>query len=190
MRYIETIRVEEGVPRLLSLHLDRVSRACPYLDTRSWRDAIPSTGRGVEKCRIVYDEWGICDLSIAPYTPRIIRCLLPIEVETIDYNLKYEDRSALDQLKEGRATDEEIIIVQKGLLTDTTYSNIVLTINNELFTPQHPLLEGVMRRYLIETRQVTPKDLTVADLYRSSSIQLINAMMPLGTMVYESKQIL
>ncbi|MGP1557732.1 MAG: aminotransferase class IV, partial [Porphyromonas gingivalis] len=75
MCYIETIRIEDGLPYLLALHQERMSRTCdekgfplpgiPCLTNL----CPPELMCGMTKCRILYGKEGISDVSFSPYTP-------------------------------------------------------------------------------------------------------------------------
>lgn len=187
MCYIETIRIEDGLPYLLALHQERMSRTCgekgfPLPEIPCLTNLCPPELMcGMTKCRILYGKEGISDVSFSPYTPRQISSLRIVTAPAdLDYHLKQADRSSLEALLMQKGEADEIIILRNGLLTDTSYTNLLLHIGGELLTPRVPLLEGVQRRYLLQSGQIRSADLQIEDLKKAEEILLINAMLPLG----------
>lgn len=68
----------------------------------------------------------------------------------------------------------------KGLLTDTSYSNIALFDGCHWVTPRQPLLRGTMRQSLLDDGVLTEQDIKAEDWNRYRQVSLVNAMMPLG----------
>ena len=191
-RFIETIRVIDGVVMALPYHQSRVDRTLQsegepgaslcLLDVLS---DFPSLG-GEYKARIVYDTFGrVTDQGCSPYTVRPVASMQLVEDNTVDYRFKREDRSSLLRLSAQKGSADEVIIVRRGLLTDTSYSNIALFDGERWFTPKSPLLNGTMRSRLLDEGKLVEADLAVADLSRFSKVSLINAMMPLGRCVVD-----
>lgn len=186
MNYIETICMEDGCPKLLPLHAQRMEKTCQEVGiaTPNLPDiqalCPPLLSSGLTKCRVVYGATGIIETSFSAYTPRRIDSLrLVTAPKELDYHLKMEDRSALNKLHNLRNGADEIIIVRDGLLTDTSYTNIILHINEDLLTPRLPLLKGVQRGQLLKEGVIQEADLKIEDLKRAKEIILINAMLPL-----------
>lgn len=67
---------------------------------------------------------------------------------------------------------------QRGELTETTISNLVLELDGELVTPDHRsgLLAGTLREELLDRGQVTERVLTIDDLYRAERVFTINSV--------------
>ena len=85
---------------------------------------------------------------------------------------------AFSYLKDA-VNEDEIIIVQNGQITDTSYSNLVFFDGEKWITPTTYLLNGTMRQSLLQTKQIIEKPIQVEDLNRFESFKLINAMMDL-----------
>ena len=131
MCYIETIRIEDGLPYLLALHQERMSRTCdekgfPLPEIPCLTNLCPPELMcGMTKCRILYGKEGISDVSFSPYTPRQISSLRIVTAPAdLDYHLKQVDRSSLEALLKQKGEADEIIILRNGLLTDTSYTNL------------------------------------------------------------------
>ena len=63
-----------------------------------------------------------------------------------DYSFKFSNRKAIDDLLKFRNGCDDILIVRNGLITDTSYSNVVFRKDNMYFTPNFPLLNGTKRQ--------------------------------------------
>lgn len=187
--FLETIRVSHGHFKLLPLHTERMRRTMmevygkPTCSLHLSESDIPEDMRkGEVKCRVRYGK-KIESVEYECYSRRDVRSLklmgAPLE---FDYHLKYADRSALSRLREKRGDADEIVIVREGLITDTSYSNLLFNDGDTLITPRSPLLEGVMRRHLLEIGAIREADISVKSMQKFRSVILINAMLPLGTM--------
>lgn len=188
-RFLETIRYSGGRLHLLALHSDRLratqhevfGRATLRLDPSLFRIPAALTDTTV-KCRVIYHR-EITDIQYEPYTPHHVTRVRLVTDDTIDYHLKYLDRSQLAY--PDRQPDEGIIIVKDGLITDSTYANLLFHAGERLYTPSTPLLPGVMRRHLLATGRIQAIPLRPADLLPGNPlgithISYINALLPPG----------
>lgn len=193
--FIETIRIEDGKIWNLSYHQKRLNRTMahfwPETNVVDLKNALKDASLTEEetKARVVYDKDGVKDVSFAAYHPLNIHSLKLVTCNDIDYEYKSADRSRLQKLKEQRGDCDEIIIVRNGLLTDTSYSNIALFDGENWYTPKHPLLQGTMRESLIDQGKLRECDLKPEDLNRFLKVSLINAMMPLGFLEVNIKDV-
>ena len=193
LQLLETMRMENGELPLLSYHLTRMHTA----RKRVWRHKHPlqSVDKMIKsafekaclkqnglatapivRCRVLYQR-EIEQIEFAPYTIKTIDSVALIEDDKLKYELKFADRTALDALKE-RTKADEAIIVQKGLLTDTTYTNIALWNGLKWLTPATPLLLGTRRAFLLDREIIKPRDITKNDIHNFSKIKFFNAMIP------------
>ena len=67
--------------------------------------------------------------------------------------------------------------IKNGLVTDTSFSNVLLYNGIDYFTPKTPLLVGTKRSLLLSQGLIKEKDIDVAQLSDYQHIILINAMM-------------
>lgn len=185
MQFIETIKISEGYPCHLEFHLRRMqetlqSMGKPMPELQAGLFSPPAgLRRGVVKCRVVYDSTGVCEVEFAAYTPRVIRTLKVVGDDDIVYPYKYADRSMLMKLYEKRSDCDEVLIVKNGFLTDTSYSNVVLSRGGAFYTPDTYLLNGTKRRFLLQQGLIRECRVRVADLYTYDRVYLINAMLDL-----------
>lgn len=180
----ETIRLQDGILQNIEYHNIRLnhSRKTLYKST----DEIllekeihpPSTCRqGLHKCRVTYSK-EIKSIDFEPYLPHVVKSLRLIEDDSILYNYKYTNRGSLNKLLTKRERFDEIIIVKKGYITDTSYSNIIFFDGTKWVTPSTPLLHGTMRSFLLENNMISEIPIKVADLKQFQKARLINAMNP------------
>lgn len=196
-RFIETICVLDGVARHLPLHQERMDatlrhhfgRCVPSVNLSSLLNDVPPT-EGKVKVRVVYGKDGVEEITHAPYRMRSVRSLKMVCADDADYRFKCTDRGDIERLYALRRDCDDILVVRRGLLTDTSFTNIALFIGHQWFTPAHPLLEGVMRRNLIDARQLVEAELTPADLHRAERVSLLNAMISLGELVVSPSQVI
>jgi 4-amino-4-deoxychorismate lyase len=80
-----------------------------------------------------------------------------------------------------RGGSDDILIIKNGMVTDTSYSNVIFRdkIGNWV-TPSTCLLKGTRRLNLLKNRIITETDIRVSDLKYYNEIRLINAMIGIG----------
>lgn len=185
MRFIETIRITDGVMDNLFYHQERMLCTSTTvfgqpIDFELSKISIPVEYRqGIVKCRVLYDN-RIQEISFQHYQFRTINLLRLVDGKDIVYSLKSEDRTGLNQLYSGRGGCDEILIVKDGLLTDTSFSNVVLQDSNGLFyTPDTFLLNGTRRQQLLHDGHIQETPIPVDDLKLYEWIYIINAMIRL-----------
>jgi 4-amino-4-deoxychorismate lyase len=135
--------------------------------------------KGLYKCRITYDDL-TKEVEFIPYQPKVIRSLRVIEHDRISYEFKYKDRKTIDKLFELRKECDDILIVKRGNVTDSSYSNIVFKKGKHWYTPWSALLKGTMRQKLIENNMVLEEEIKTGDIRSFESFKLINAMFEFG----------
>ena len=134
--------------------------------------------KAVYKCRVLYDE-KIQNVEFIPYEVNKVSSLKLVEHNEIDYRFKYADRTILQRLFEQRERAEDILIVKNGLITDSSYCNVVFYDGKNWITPAQPLLYGTRRAYLLEKGLIVEKQIRVEDLGLLGGLKLINAMIGL-----------
>lgn len=127
------------------------------------------------KCRIIYNN-NVQEITFNMYRPKTVHSLKLVEA-TPDYAFKYADRKELTTLLEGKDNADEILICRNGLITDTTFTNVVFRQGDQLFTPDSWLLNGTKRQKLLREGTITAQRITRDTLHRYDSLYLINAML-------------
>ncbi|KAA3631327.1 MAG: hypothetical protein DWQ02_16525 [Bacteroidetes bacterium] len=179
---LETIRLEDGVFHNLSYHQRRVQASslelwgCPVMWNLGESIWIPENKRkDLYKVRVVYGP-DTFKPQILPYTIRDISSLKLVFGDHIDYGLKYEDRSEINTLFDKRGDCDEILIIRDGLITDTSYANVVLFDGEKWYTPKYPLLPGTRREKLLHQGKILEADIRPQDLDDFLELRIINAM--------------
>lgn len=75
--------------------------------------------------------------------------------------------------------DDVIFLNEKGYITETSCANIFIVKNNEIFTPkvEDGLLDGIIRRKIIENFRVEEKSITLEELKTSDEVIITNSLM-------------
>lgn len=182
---LESIRIEDGRAQLLPYHQARMQASATALwgstadalQTRLQQIELPT--QGLYKCRVLYHAEGIQQIQLLPYRQKDIQSLRLISNNTLRYPHKSANRGAIDRLYAQRHEQDDIVIVQHGLITDSSYCNVaMLHHNGQWHTPHKALLPGVMRQHLIDSGIVKTADISLSTLQQYSKIRLFNAMMP------------
>ena len=183
-RYIETIRIEGGRIYNLPYHNRRMNetrrnifQASDKLDLSDYIH--PEAYQDRTKCRVVYEQ-EIVEVEYAPYAIRPVSSLHIVEDNALCYRYKSTDRDALNRLFVSRGVADDVLIVQDGLLTDTSLCNIALWNGERWLTPSCPLLQGTKRASLMDEGVLFPSEIKVDDLKLYSRIRLFNAMIEFG----------
>jgi len=149
----ETICIKNGSIQHLSLHQMRLNRSQEALFEHFEPIDLgavlhPPSGSGTLKCRVVYNE-NLLDISYEPYRPRVVHSLRIVESQ-IDYDYKFSNRDALDELYARRDGADDILIIRDGLVTT--------------------------RERLIRSGFLMPRDIRVGEIGTFDAFALLNAM--------------
>jgi 4-amino-4-deoxychorismate lyase len=181
-QFIETICYERGSFQRIGLHNERCNRtrnhflgSRPDLHLEMYLNVPTHLINETVKCSVTYGI-EIIDIKYDLYKIRPINSLQMVSSNEIDYSFKYADRTKLNALYQLRGQSDDILIVKDGLITDTSYANVIFNRNGEWYSPQNPLLRGTrLENYLREGR-VAPALLRPGDLSLFSEARIINAM--------------
>ena len=181
---IEAIKVENGKFCNIDYHINRMKLSSRRLyhrdcDFNLTSILIPDKYiEGLVKLRIVYNL-SIISHTFENYSIKKIESLKIIRDDWINYDLKYEDRSEIINLYSKRANCDDIIIIKNGLVTDSSYSNLIFIKGNDYFTPDKPLLMGTKRQKLIDEGKIKTLSILEKDIKKFDFVLLINSMMDL-----------
>jgi 4-amino-4-deoxychorismate lyase len=183
MRFIETIQINNGRIMNLELHKERAQETILYhfginkvLQFESLIAGIHGQLAGIYKLRVAYGK-DIEDFTIEPYIRREVKMIKPVSVENIDYKYKYEDRSELEALLLKKGDCDDIMIIKKGFITDTSFTNIIFSDGDKFFTPRTYLLNGIKRRRMLGDGLVIEKDIRAEDILQYRECFLINSFL-------------
>lgn len=172
--YFETIKCEDFEVFNLDYHNKRVIRTIgKNLNLQEYIN--PPTSE-LLRCKLIYDENEILSVDYFPYKKREIKSFKIVFDDNINYSKKYLNREKLDELFIKRDSYDEIIIVKKGIVTDTTIANIAILKDGLWISSKNCLLEGTTRAKLIEEKKIIEKDITLNMLKSAEKVALMNAM--------------
>ncbi|TCP95545.1 4-amino-4-deoxychorismate lyase [Cricetibacter osteomyelitidis] len=180
----ETIAFINGKPQNLAYHQARYEKslfefyglaesAVNLAEILANPTALPSNE--LVRCRIDYNQYSQ-QIQFFPYKKRYIRTFQPVICDEIRYNLKFSDRTLLNQLYEKRGQSDEIMLIKQGMITDCTIGNLILKRQGEWFTPDTPLLQGTQRERLLQQQKIQLRHIPLKELDLFDEIRLINAM--------------
>ncbi|PID26787.1 MAG: hypothetical protein CR982_08660 [Candidatus Cloacimonadota bacterium] len=178
----ETICISNGEILNLEFHRERFERSfLAYYKISPREDIfknieIPQNYKeGLVKLKVSYNDKD-SKKEFSNYIIKDIKSLKIVFDDTISYNLKLSDREYIQKLRRKRGNCDDILIIKNGLVTDTSFCNIVFNNNLEWITPSTPLLKGSMRAKLLKSNIIKEKRVTLDDIYKFKSYKLINAM--------------
>jgi 4-amino-4-deoxychorismate lyase len=180
---VESIRVENSELLNISFHNERMQKSILDLFGKSYKPdleyeiKIPDhAGRGILKCRIEYDTI-IRKIEFIPYNMKIVRSLKLVEDNTIEYAYKFADRAKIEKLVSERGNCDEILIVKNGMITDSSYANVIFRDHEgRWITPLTYLLAGTRRASLLLSGEISEAIVTYNDIGNYSEVKLINSM--------------
>lgn len=186
MKFVETIRVQNGVPDNLDRHQLRFGAT-------AWRffgkalnfpdlSAHLPRANGLFKLRIVYGET-VEQITVEPYLLRCVKTLRLVASPPIDYRYKSLNRADIDALFAQRAQADDVLISINARVCDTSYSNVVFDDGKQLITPTSFLLNGTRRQQLLAEGKIVERPVNVPDIAAFKRVFLINAMMDLDNAI-------
>ncbi len=179
----ETICVEESKILNGEWHEKRYRESYRYLYGRPPKDDLfcgihltSDCSHGKYKMRIDYNDKEKT-VRYEPYRHKIINTLRIVEADDIDYSIKKSDRGSLELLFVQKGDADDVLIVKKGFVTDTSFCNIVFFDGIKWITSSTPLLNGTARQRLISQGVLFTQLIGIEDIYRKfTCFRLINAM--------------
>ncbi len=104
-------------------------------------------------------------IELNKYRIRSIQSLKIVHHDAIDYQHKYEDRTALANPFGQRCEADDILIIKDGRITDSYYCNIAFRDSDRRWlTPSEPLLNGTKRQRLLEKGLIYKQNIRVDDI--------------------------
>ncbi|MCL4155848.1 UNVERIFIED_CONTAM: hypothetical protein GTU68_066910 [Idotea baltica] len=178
----ESIKVVDGKLHHIDWHHKRYARSYKSLYNKDPLShltdhiSIPTYANvGIYKLRISYNDQ-YKKIEFDPYTIKEINSLKLVEKDKITYDSKFNDRSTLLEAYKQKDDCDDVLIIKNGLVTDSSYSNIVFYTGTKWVTPSSPLLLGTARARLINEGHIQEKEIKQSDISSFQSFKLINAM--------------
>jgi len=180
--FIETICYEQGRFQRIELHNERFNRTREQffgLQNPVQLELLLSVPADLKdktvKCTVTYGT-EIVRIDYNLYKIRPVHSLQMVYDDTIDYAYKYADRIKLNSLFNLRQQSDDILIIKNGLITDTSYANVIFKKEDKWYSPQNPLLRGTRIDAYFREGKVSPALLRPTDLFHFSEARIVNAM--------------
>jgi len=180
-RLLETMMIVDGVVRNAEYHNARMNLSRRELlgcgDELDVRDIVAAGNglTGLVRCRMIYAET-VISVEHEAYVRQPIRSLQLVCRDNIDYPHKFEERSQIAEALQYRNLCDDILIVKRNKITDTSFSNVAFFRETLWVTPSEPLLKGTMRASLLDRGMIVEEEVRVSDLRHFSQVMLINAL--------------
>jgi len=174
MNYFETIKCDDYKIFNLQYHEKRIANTIGK--NFNLQEYIYPLNEQLLKCKVIYNEDEILDVSFTPYIKKEIKKLKLVFDDSIEYKCKYENREDLNMLVKTKGDADEIIIIKNNMITDTSIANIAILIEDKWFTPKTPLLHGTTRAKYLDMNRLKEFDIDVETFKKAKKIALLNAM--------------
>ena len=180
-QFIESIRIHKGIAENLALHQKRVNKtlrqkAGEGLNLNKLLQELQIPKNGLFKWRLEYTKDKIKQNQLIPYTSKTVKRIKLVEAPDLKYALKYSDRNSFEKLLT-QSNADDIIITQKGFITDASYSNLFFWDGQQWVTPSTPLLYGTQREIILKKNLATEKQIHLNNLSNYTHFKRVNAMM-------------
>lgn len=184
MNFLETIQINNGKALNLDYHQRRVEQTFTmfFFKKEAFNlyeicEKMTFPSKGIFKFRIEYGE-NFFETQVIPYEIRNITGFKVFFDDAIEYPLKFANRDMFQSFQR-EFPSQEIIIIKKGYITDTTYSNLVFYKENQWHTPTTYLLNGTCRQRLLHEKKIQEMPITMDNLLTFEKVGIINAMIDL-----------
>ena len=178
----ESICVENYQIKLSEFHQKRMDNSCLKLFNvkNKWSikkifESLKIESKNKYKLRINYSQ-SKYSISLNKYFKKKISSLQCLELNDYSYDLKYTDRSIIEKNYKLKSLSDDILIIKNGLVTDSSYCNIVFFDGLRWITPKYPLLKGVQRNFLLKNKKIFEKKIKINQIPNYKSFVLINSM--------------
>ena len=174
---------------LLDRHLSRLENSAAAfgypLDVDVVQDALKAAVEdhdSPQRVRLLVDEDGLVRVETAPLEPLETLSFdvqpLPIDRNSPFIYHKTTNRAFYDDAREASDCDEVVFHNEVGELTEGSFTNLFVQQDGHLFTPplQSGVLDGTLRREMLETGLVEEKTLHINDLDQCQRVFLGNSV--------------
>ena len=179
LEFLETIKAFNGKIENLSYHQKRyesVLAAYGYSNYKMLGDYLEAPKKGLYRCRLCYTVDEITEVFYYPYHKRTIQRLKSMDADNLVYDKKYVNREAINALFAKRGECDDILLMQNGLITDTSIANVAFFDGSRWLTPKKPLLAGTTRQRLLDDGFLIEADIALAEVKKFQKMALMNAM--------------
>lgn len=185
MTLFETFAIKHGQILNLPYHQWRYTHAlqylaslgmdiCPkFLDLKKVIKPIPNNHE-LMRCRLDYDGVSV-NIKFYEYMPKTIQSFCLIDAD-INYAYKFANRDELNQLYNKRQHTDEVIIINRGFVSDCSIGNLLFLKKGIWYTPDTPLLTGTQRQYLLDNKKIKLASIKKDDIGDYEKVMMINAL--------------
>jgi len=175
----ESILLEDGEYFLLPEHLTRLSESAEYFGFRYFGTRINAdlerikAGSGSFKVRLTLWRDGRTETQVMPIEKLELKPIT-LAKEPVDSS----DRLLFHKTTKRRAGDNVIFWNERGEVTESSIANLVVPIEDELFTPpvESGLLPGVFRNHLLAQGKIKERVITLEEFKNAKEFFLINSV--------------
>ncbi len=187
----ESILLEQGQYFLLAQHLDRLRSSAEFFGFTFCEEQIRSALNGVAaenpsgsfKVKLTLWKDGHSETEISTITMREPwRVVLATEAVNSSDRFLFHKTTRRDfytaQLKSRPDCDDVIFWNEKGEVTESSIANVVVSIDDQLFTPpvESGLLAGTFRNQLLAEGKIKERVITVEEFQTAKEFFLINSV--------------
>lgn len=197
----ETLRADDGRPRDLSAHLDRLSAGLRRLGIappesrcdlgRAVTEVAKAAPRPLARLRITVSRGTAAGptrlITASPYEPPgepVAAILLTgSRIDSLSplaglKSLCYQTNRVVLRQAEARGAFEGLLLNEHGRLAEGSRSNVALVLPDGIFTPPESegCLPGTVRRRLLERGAIRERPLTLEDLAAAEGLLLMNSL--------------
>lgn len=188
IRFIESIRLLNGTVENVKYHQARINETFAFyfegkapISLQQIIDSNQPPENGLFKLRIVYAET-LEKIEYLPYQAPFFRKFQCFRIpDDFIYRFKFANRIFFENISKKIEPDVLPVLIQKGLVTDSTFTNLVFKRGDKWFTPKTPLLQGVQLQIMTETFPVNKVEIRETEIETFDAIYPINALNTPGT---------
>jgi len=179
-KIIETVKIENNKVLFLEEHLERMGNSAKHFRFAFDKEKIKinTTSDGI--ARLLLNKIGKISIEYKKVQETKINKIKisSIKVDNSEEFLYHKTTYRPYYNANYNKYYDEIFFNKKGELTEGTRTNILLAINNDLFTPpiKCGLLNGILRQHLLGMGKCKEKILKKDDLIKAESIYCINSV--------------
>jgi len=178
---LETVKIINGKSPYVAFHNERLNQARRLLFGAEDKIDLtiflqPPSQPGLYRARIIYAKT-IETIEYLPYQDRRFQHFKIVEDNEIDYTFKYLNRDHLNRLLALKGQADDILIIKKGFVTDTSIANVAFWHQDKWLTPSTPLLKGTTRERLLSEKKIIEAEIRLEDLKKFSKMAIMNAML-------------
>ena len=171
MKFLETLRAENGHIRYLEYHKNRMKNSCGK-DIELNLNPPPI---GIWRVRIIYSQT-IESIEYLPYIQPSIKSLQMLQADNLNYSHKFANRKDINNLFKQRNSADDVLIIKNSLVTDTTIANIAFYDGKNWLTPSSPLLNGTTRARLLDEKILIKADIKANDVKNFKKFAIMNTL--------------